>query len=523
MIEKGTQGLYRGGIGALRPQATNPRSGHGRSGETWVFMKVLLLNPPGDRPYLRDYYCSSISKTGYYWHPIDLLVLSASLSAQGLGVSVLDAIADAKDETVSRRIVEAYDPDAVIFLTGATSWPSDARFMRTVAARKPLRVVGCGEVFLGDFSRLLREEPWLEAGIVDFTDPGIPAYVFGGGSPPPGVVTRSSRGASGSRGPGRGKFTDRQPPEFAYGIPRYDLFPMRRYHYPWHRYHPFASVLTTYGCPSKCAFCNSGSLGFKVRRIDDIEKELSFVGAMGLRQIFIKDMSFAADRAHAVEFCTLLRVLRFTFSWNCYARVDNVDEHLLSMMKRAGCHLIQFGLESGDEALSRRMGKSLSEAMIARTFLRCRALGIRTGAHFVMGLPTETETSIQKDIDLACRLNPDYVSFNIFMPRYGSPLMKRLERSRSVRLEPHARLDPSETLPEQGWADIPPDILFAARNRAYRAFYLRPAYLFAQIARLRTAYEVRSLLCNGLGLLRNLVRMRVASSAAGARRAGNDR
>ena len=521
MIEEGVQALCREGVGALPPEERNPRIGQDRSREAWVSMKVLLLNPPGDRPYLRDYYCSSISKAGYYWHPIDLLVLSASLSAEGLGVSVLDAIAEAKDEAASLRILEAYDPDVVIFLTGATSWPSEARFMRTVAARRPRRIVGCGEVFLGDFPRLLREEPWLEAGIVDFTDQGIPAYLHGRGSPPPGVVTRSTKAAPPPRRPGRGRSGDATPPEFAYGVPRYDLFPMKRYHYPWHRYHPFASVLTTYGCPSRCAFCNWGSLGFKVRRMDDIERELSFIGAMGLRQLFIKDMSFAADRRHAVEFCTLLQVLRFTFSWNCYARVDSVDEELLSMMKRAGCHLVQFGVETGDEALSRRMGKPVSEERIVRTFLRCRALGIRTGAHFIMGLPAETEASIQKGIDLACRLNPDYVSFNIFMPRYGSPLMKRLERSRAVRLEPHARLDPSETLPQHRWADIPPEVLFAARSRAYRVFYLRPAYLVGQLARIRTAHEARSLLRNGLGLLGNLVRMRVASRvrAEGAGRA----
>jgi len=39
--------------------------------------KVLLLNPPGDRLYIRDQFCSHVSKGTYYWQPQDLLMLSA--------------------------------------------------------------------------------------------------------------------------------------------------------------------------------------------------------------------------------------------------------------------------------------------------------------------------------------------------------------------------------------------------------------------------------------------------------------
>ena len=55
-------------------------------------MRVLLLNPPGRQRYLRDYYCSTVSKAGYYWHPIDLLMQSAFLRDKA-EVHVLDAVA----------------------------------------------------------------------------------------------------------------------------------------------------------------------------------------------------------------------------------------------------------------------------------------------------------------------------------------------------------------------------------------------------------------------------------------------
>ena len=43
---------------------------------------IVLLNPPGKHKYLRDYYCSHISKAHYYWAPYDLIVLSAQLKKE---------------------------------------------------------------------------------------------------------------------------------------------------------------------------------------------------------------------------------------------------------------------------------------------------------------------------------------------------------------------------------------------------------------------------------------------------------
>ena len=53
--------------------------------------RVLLLNPPGEKLYQRDMYCSNISKGKYYWPAIDLLILSGILG-QSYEVDVLDAV-----------------------------------------------------------------------------------------------------------------------------------------------------------------------------------------------------------------------------------------------------------------------------------------------------------------------------------------------------------------------------------------------------------------------------------------------
>ena len=497
--------------------------------------RVLLLNPPGERAYLRDYYCSSISKSGYYWHPIDLLVLSARLAGAGWPLAVVDAMAERLSFAASLDRVTRWGPDVVVFLTGATSWREDRLFLERVARETDARMIGCGEIFLGDVGRHLRENGWLDAGIRDFTDPGIPGFLEAG-EPCPGVVTQgsppgaqiqeeagcpgkvatvssSSRSGApgveesmegeGSRGPSRSRSGG--PRRLSYGVPRHEIFPLEKYRYPYHRYHPFASVLTAYGCPFRCRFCNSGYLGFRLRDMDDISRELDHVRALGIRQLFVKDMSFGAPAEHARAFCGLLSRPGVSMSWNCYARLDSLDGPLLEAMHRAGCHLVQMGLETADPDVGRRVGKELDREKARDIFGTCRRLGVRTGAHFVLGLPGDTERGVRETIELACRLNPDYCSFNLFVPRYGSPLGRLLDTDTCGGAEASV-LDPSETFPSRTFCDLAPQDLFRWRRRAYRAFYLRPGYLLRQGLRWRTRSELAGMVRDAWGLARNLLR-----------------
>jgi anaerobic magnesium-protoporphyrin IX monomethyl ester cyclase len=495
--------------------------------------RVLLLNPPGDRFYLRDYYCSSISKSGYYWHPIDLLVLSGRLAEAGFTLSVMDAIAEGLPSELSRQRIRMWRPDIIVFLSSASSWRIDRPFLQQVAAETGARMIGCGEIFLGEPNGLFRENRWLEAGIRDFTDPEI-LDSLRSGEPCPGLVVRTafhdrdesrqagSRGDRGNSTPaGNNSGTESGAPErggrilkgqgpLSYGVPRHELFPMGKYRYPYHRHHPFASLLTAYGCPFHCRFCNSGSLGFRLRDMGNISQELEYIRTLGFRQLFIKDMSFGGHREHSLEFCRLLSTHGSAMNWNCYARLDSLDAPLLEAMSRAGCHLVQMGLETANPHVGRSMGKPLMQDKAEEVFRVCRRLGIRTGAHFVLGLPGETESGIRETVALARRLNPDYCSFNLFMPRHGSAL-GHLMGPEAFRGTEAPVLDPSETFPTRTFCELDPVHLSRWRGRAYRAFYLRPAYLLRQAFQWRTRTELAGILRDAWGLGRNLTRLALSS------------
>ena len=97
---------------------------------------VLLLNPPGDKLYIRDYYCSFSSKADYYWPPQDLIALSGVLDA-AFDVQVIDAIVPAVPaDDALRRVVEKR-PRAVIFTTGTATLKSDLALMERIKAALP--------------------------------------------------------------------------------------------------------------------------------------------------------------------------------------------------------------------------------------------------------------------------------------------------------------------------------------------------------------------------------------------------
>jgi radical SAM superfamily enzyme YgiQ (UPF0313 family) len=284
------------------------------------------------------------------------------------------------------------------------------------------------------------------------------------------------------------------PRVFEIPIPAHEKF-TGRYSMPFSRHKRFASLLTDHGCPHRCAFCNSWVLGYKHRPAANLAPELSHIARMGIRQLFVKDMSFGAHQKHADEVLGLLS--KHDFDWHCYARVDDLTPDMLSRMKKTGCYLVQLGIEHVDPELLAKQNKKTDPKRIGEVIQACRKVGIRAGAHFILGLPGETEQTLFALEEYLATFDADYVSINFAAPRFGSPLRKELVQQKRLMPDHH---EVSQSPP--AWSDIPAEVLWRARQRMIRRFYGRGSYLVRQLTNVTSLHGLVGGIKNGMALVK---------------------
>lgn len=457
--------------------------------------KLLLLNPPGKQKYLRDYYCSKITKGRYYYHPVDLLYLSGRLSKY-FELSLIDAIVEHLSPLEVVDKARGINPAIIVFLTSSPSYYEDLEFLRQLKAVLPLaKFVGTGDIYRELRDEAFIEQEFLDAAFFDFSTDDLLHYLCGGEA---GTVINNviyKHGEDLVEGPeihGKGIFS--------VGMPRWDLFKLNKYSYPFARRHGFASMLTDFGCPFSCTYCPVSSLGFKKRPINEVIEEMRYLWSLGVREIFFRDQTFGVNHARTLDLCAQMKK-EFDFSWGCFSRVDVVKPDMLEAMKNAGCHTIIYGIETTDEKLLDRYKKNTSLNQIYEAVQLTKLNKLRTVGTFLIGLPGDTREKIQATVRFACDVGLDFVSFNIAVPRFGTPF--RLESIDKHYIDSGIRqFESAESVPIWKGQILSNEDILELKKWANRAFYLRPRYLFKRIMGLRTWFECWNSLAEAISIIK---------------------
>ncbi|MDO8446182.1 MAG: radical SAM protein [Deltaproteobacteria bacterium] len=457
--------------------------------------KILLLNPPGKKLYVRDYYCSKISKSNYLFHPVDLLMLSGRL-AERYEVRLIDAIADRIDDASCLTMIDAISPDVIISLIGAVSLDEDLPFIKRLA-KDGRRIVVSGDISLENTEKWLDGYPFIDAVILDFTSDDIIHYLKGNHSAISGMVYRTVKGIS-KTNPARPKNE-----AFFLPIPRHDLFSSKNYRFPFVRHKRFATVLTDYGCPFRCSFCVMSTLGYRYREVENVIEELKTLKRLGKKEIFFIDQTFGINKKRILDLCQRMKEEGFNLGWVCYSRVDLVVEEVIKGMKEAGCHTIIFGVESASEEILKKYQKGYNKTQIRDAFRLCKKYNIRTVATFILGLPEETEETANETIEFLKELDCDFASFNVAVPRMNTPL-----RQKAIR---EGLITSDLEIMDQGGASIAMPTRHLTmeqvqdlKKKAIRGFYLRPSYLWRRLKGVSSLYELKEQVSEGLTLLKGI-------------------
>lgn len=461
---------------------------------------ILLLNPPGKEKYIRDYYCSHISKARYYWAPYDLFVFAGQLKEK-YNVIFIDAVLEQYSFNDTICEMKKYFPlKAVIFLSGGVSWNNDSSFFRLFLEQcddnDDFLIIGNGDLFVTQGKSIMKKASWIDALVINFVHNDLEAFLEGNADTYKNIIYRDENG------------TIQEPEQqeekiFSYPPPPYSKLPYERYRLPHSIAPHYAGFLTTYGCPFRCDFCLGGKLPFMKRSMDNIREELQMLHETGIKELWIKDLTFGIPEEHAREFCSLLK--DYSFQWICLSRADVLNEEILKLMKKAGCHTIQIGIETASEELLKKHRKDIDLDQIRTVFSICRKYSIRTLAHFILGLPGETEETLRKTRNFALELDPDFASFNIVAPRIGTDLRQEALEKGWVA-EPDSDIDNSISFPMIQTPQINSQVVWNWRNKCIRDFYLRPHFVWKRLTNIRSLYELQTLIYDGWDYLKSTLR-----------------
>lgn len=253
-------------------------------------------------------------------------------------------------------------------------------------------------------------------------------------------------------------------------MPAYHLIDINRYEYEILGKR-LALLEATRGCPFSCIYClldMYGKRSYRKKSIGKIKREVDYtIETVGAESIYFIDLEFTLDRVLVHQLCDHIIGKGYAVSWCCQTRADTVDIELLKKMRKAGCRLIHYGVETGSEKVIGIIDKRINLSDIEKGVAMTKKAGIETACFFMFGFPGETEADMEATIRFAKRLNPTYASFHIAAPYPGTRLYEMAE-SKELFPEAYVKEYPIERLEEQV-------------RRAFKAFYIRPAYILDRI------------------------------------------
>ena len=282
-----------------------------------------------------------------------------------------------------------------------------------------------------------------------------------------------------------------------------DLLPLPARHLtPYDKYYSATSItppttvmITSFGCPFRCIFCNTSRIQKIVSRSPQrIVEEFSACAKLGIREITIQDENFTVNRARVIEATEEIQRKSLDLIWSFKARVDLVDRELLRAVRKAGCQSVHFGVESGDPDILKEIRKDITPDQARRAFRLAKEEGLETTAAFMIGFPGESREQIEKTISFALEIDPNYVQFSITIPLPKTDLYT-MAFERGLFHNDHWQAfakDPTPDFQPPGWyEDFTAEQMLALLESAYRRFYLRPRYILSRIRKLKSLSELK--------------------------------
>jgi len=264
-------------------------------------------------------------------------------------------------------------------------------------------------------------------------------------------------------------------------FPAWDLVDLARYQKIWRARHGYYSMnmVTTRGCPYSCNWCAKPIYGqrYNVRSPENVAQELKW-----LREQFQPDHIWFADDIFGLkpgwleEFADWVNAYGCATPFKCLLRADLVNASAAAALKRAKCHTIWMGAESGSQKILDAMDKGTTVEQIYRARKLLGDAGIRVGYFIQYGYRGETRADIELTLKMIRETVPDEIGISVSYPLPGTKFFE------TVKAELGAK---------QNWTDS--DDLAMLYRGTYSTEYYRILYRVThhELRRLHAAQKVK--------------------------------
>ncbi len=219
-------------------------------------------------------------------------------------------------------------------------------------------------------------------------------------------------------------------------MPAWDMLDMKKYTpHNWHvmgEENPntakgrYGVISASIGCPFHCSYCAISSQ-FGVRKlrfweaervVDEIER---LVKTYNTKYIKFLDECFVLKQDYVSHFCDLLIERHLDINAWCYARIDTITPELMTKLHDAGLFWMCYGIESGDDAVLNDVFKGqYTTNRTVEVINQTKEHGLYVNANFMFGLPGDTKETMEKSLQFARKLNPEWINFYSTMLLPGS-------------------------------------------------------------------------------------------------------
>jgi len=458
--------------------------------------KVLLINPPFEQEEESVGKTKSIKKVLNIIPPLGIAYIAAVLEKMNIEVKIIDCAVGITFKELFEKVKD-YSPNIVGLTSTTPAFVKTKKAAKFVRENLPEAKILIGGAHVTAFPKETMETGLFDIGVIGEGELTVQQLfsnyknnAFEKLNETHGIIYKNDSGIHQNEAQNFIQDLDTIP------LPARHLIPHPKYYRPTPascRKVPYAVIMTSRGCPSRCTFCDRKIFGehCRMRSVANVFEEIEeVISKYGVKEIRFFDDTFTLKKQRVYDICDEFEKRKLKIPWTCLTKAACVDGPLLKRMKQAGCWQVLYGLESGDDRMLKLLKKGNTVEMNKRAIRLTKEAGLEVRGDFIVGTPGETWESLEKTVRFTIDMKLDYAHFNKFIPFPGTALYKQLtDEGHTFDFSKSTILDHKQIYYINPGMDKKEFSAFL--DKANRRFYLRPGYIIKRLLSIKTWHQLK--------------------------------